>query len=202
MVSLPAARAASNPIQYLNTACAHLAQICRDGAPAADVDELLSGVVPAFEALHVPRGASIRVRVFPAPWGWSSDFEEDSGARIRFDEASDASARDAAGAVQPAFWLDEDVGLLFASSGGRWRPWNPADGPAPAPDRDRLRVKMVVLHRETSRVTVCRFVEQYGRDLPVPLHKTRLHGQPASATDTDRILEVLRGLLDAPTGGA
>jgi hypothetical protein len=115
----------------------------------------------------------------------------------------DAPAPDRLGrTMNPACRCGEDTGILFARSGGRWVNWNAADGPAPAPDRDRMHLKLLVLHGRGERPTICWFAEVYGRDLPFPLHKTEVSLAPASAEATDHLLGVLRGLLaDAPAGG-
>ncbi|MDP2309216.1 MAG: hypothetical protein Q8P18_24550 [Pseudomonadota bacterium] len=201
-MTVPAARAASNPLVYLNATYAELPRLCQHGGSADEVEDFFAGVVPAFEALHVPRGAGIDVRMYPPPWGWSMDYDDDNGVRIDYVDMPARGSAPQGGRVAPAFRAGEDRGFLFAWGGGRWQLWNPADGPAPAPDRDRLRLKLVVLHGTTGRATVCRFAEVYGRDLPLPLYKGTVAMVPASLAETDRLVDVLRGLLDAPSGRA
>lgn len=203
MSTLPAAHAASNPLAYLNQFYASLQALWDKGGTAEEVQELMGGIVPALAASAMPRGGSIRVRVYPSPWGYDLDHVSDSGLRVERPEVSSDEPRRRVREIDEAFHFQGDTGLIYAGSQGRWQRWNPASGPAPERDDNRMRVKLVVLHDDSDRVTVVRFIETFGKDLPESIYKSGLDLAPATEDETAHLFATLRSLLTrAPSGVA
>lgn len=198
---LTAATAASNPIAYLHRACSALPRLYREGGSAAEAEAATAGVLPALMALQVERGARVDVRIFPRPAGWEISHVPEHGPLVGIHDASELEGGTEARSILPAFRDREDVGMLLVPEGVGWRLWHPVEGSGPAPDRDRVRFKLLVLHGNGQRATFCDFNEMYGEELPHPLYKADAYFVPAKPNDSGGLVEVLSRLMRQPAGG-